>query len=71
MLATLGGVGLGQQPLHRHVHEGWIGGRGGAIGESDLQHLGQQMQRLGRAEAERADIVTFQDVQHLDDMQRA
>ena len=57
--------------VDRHIDEGRIGGRRGAVGEGDLQHLGQQMQRLGRAEAQRADVVAFQDVQHLDDVHAA
>jgi hypothetical protein len=68
--AALGGIGLRQQPLDRHRHEVGVGGAGGAVGKGDLQHLGQQVHRVGRAEASAGDVEAFQDVQHLPDVQR-
>ena len=40
------GVVLGHDALDRHLHEVRIAARLGAVGEGDLQHLGQQMQRV-------------------------
>jgi hypothetical protein len=49
---SVGIVAAHDQPLDRHLHEGGIAARLGAVGEGDLQHLGQQMQRVDRAEAQ-------------------
>src|SRR5579859_5663687 len=64
------GVGFGKQLFNGHLHERRIRGRGSTIGEGDLQYLGEQMQRIRRTETEGADIVAFEDIQHLDDVQR-
>ena len=66
--AALVGIGLGGDALDRHVDEGRIAARLGAVGEGDLQHLGQQMQRVHGAEAQALDVVAFEDVQHLGDV---
>ena len=62
------GIGLGGDALDRHLHEVRIAARLGAVGEGDLQHLGQQMERVHRAEAQLRDVVAFEDVQHLRDV---
>jgi hypothetical protein len=49
-------------------NEGRIATCLGAVGEGDLQHLGQQVQRVHRAEAQALDVVAFEDVQHLGDV---
>jgi len=41
---------------------------GSAVGEGDLQCLGQEMHAIGRAEPETFDVVAFEDVEHLHDV---
>src|SRR5262249_33825428 len=69
--ATFSGVGLRQKLIYRHVDERW--GRCGrrSVGERDFQHLCQKMQRAGRDEAECADVVRFEYIEHLDDVERS
>ena len=66
--APLVGVGLGGDALDRHLDESGIAAGFGAIGEGDLQDLGQQMDGVHRAEAESGHVVAFEDVQHLRDV---
>src|SRR6476620_1895016 len=53
---------------HACARFGSIAARRSAGGERDLQHLGQQMDRLGGSKPHRTDVVAFEDVQHLRDM---
>ena len=66
--AAFGGIGLRGQPLDRHVDEVRIAAGGGAVGEGDLEHLGEIMDRGRRAEAELCDIIAFENVEHLRDV---
>ena len=61
-------IGARNQPRDGHIHKGRIGSGGGAIGEGNLQRLGQQMQHIGAAKTQAAQIEAFQDVQHLQHM---
>src|SRR5688500_9630744 len=56
------------QALDRHVDEVGVAARSGAIGEGDLEHFCEVMNRRRGAEAELCDIVAFENVEHLRDV---
>ena len=60
------GVGLGQEPVRRHLHVVGIPVIGLAVGEGELDRLRQQVEVPRRVVAQRAQVVRLEEVQHLE-----
>ena len=63
--ADRGGVILGEQALKRVLHESGVAQIAVAVHEGVAHRLGHEMDRLGRAEAERPHVVALEDVEDL------